>query len=151
MSSEWIVVISHRLYVELLIFLKAFGNKVQEMVFVRLRYLWRRRSNWPLCPWERQLDWGHLTSLEWTINHWSDSDAKGRYTTLCRRRSFECKKGICGFISKFPFFFYVLNDFSKPFLTKHCQLLIVFQRDLVYSEHTGIQLLPMRELLPEFS
>lgn len=151
MSSEWIVVISHRLYVELLIFLKAFGNKVKEMVFVILRYLWRRRSNWPLCPWERQLDWGHLTSLEWGINHWSDSDAKGKHTTLCRRKSFRRDKGICGDISKFPFFLHDLTDFSKPFLTKHGHMLIVFQGDLVYSGHTGIQLLPITELLPEFS
>lgn len=155
MSSEWIVVISHRLYMELLIFLKAFGNKVQEMVFVRLRYLWRRRSNWPLCPWERQLDWGHLTSLEWAINHWSDSDAKGQCTTLCRRRTFERKKkkkkGYVGIYLNFLSFKHDLNDFSKPFLTKHGHVLIGCQGDLVYSGHTGLQLLPFTELLPEFS
>lgn len=118
MSSEWIVVISHRLYVELLIFLKAFGNKVQEMVFVRLRYLWRRRSNWPLCPWERQLEWGHLTSLEWIINHGSDSDAEGQCRELCRGSSFKHRKEICGDISKFLLFLHDLNDFLKPFLSK---------------------------------
>lgn len=147
MSSEWIVVISHRLTVELLIFLKAFRNKIQEMVFVTLRYLWRRRSNWPLCPWERQLDWEHLTSLRWVINHGSDSDTEGQSTTLSRRSSFEHKRGICGDISKFPLFFHDLTEFSKPFLSEAWPFTHYLPGR--YSGHTGDQLLPVTELFTE--
>lgn len=61
------------------------------------------------------------------------------------------KKGYVGIYLNFISFNHDLTDFSKPFLTKHGHVLIGCQGDLVYSGHTGLQLLPFTELLPEFS